>query len=59
LSCRDDLRGIMVAEVFPARRGLLLEDVFGTFIFVEATRSGRFRVSVLCLSLCGFEAFVV
>jgi hypothetical protein len=49
----------MVAEVFPARRDLLLEDVFGTFIFVEATRSGSFRVSVLCLSLCGFEAFVV
>jgi hypothetical protein len=36
-----------------------VEDVCGTFVSVVATRSRRFCVRVLCLSLRGFEVLVV
>jgi hypothetical protein len=34
-----------------------LEDVCGTFIFDEATRSGSYDVRALYLSLCDFKVF--
>jgi hypothetical protein len=49
-----------VAAISDARRRFdrKLEDVCGTFIFDEATRSRSYDVCALCLSLCGLKVLV-